>query len=206
MPSADQLAWFFGNVSPFQIVTAVMASVGTVAGFYGIYKLYWEGPRIEIHSGDRLYLVGPVGNTAPINATLAIINHGSRTGVLQFLEMHVTTPKGSSEIFEWAEFYKYEEGSVVVKEFDPHPVSVAPKGNMALRVQFVLRTTAAFEWTPGQYRAIVLGWVGRRSRQQGANVETSFRFRVTEQEAEMLSIIPGGRRAVYFTVRVQEWA
>ena len=99
--------WFFGNLSPFQIATGTLSVVGTAFGIYAIYKLNWAGPRVKIHSGDRLFLVAPIGDKAPINLTLAVTNLGSRVGVLQFLEAEITTATGSTERFEWSEFYKW---------------------------------------------------------------------------------------------------
>lgn len=75
-----------------EIVTPILAALGSAGGLYALYKLHWEGPRVEIRTGDLFFLVGPVGTSAPINATLVITNRGSRAGVLQFLEAHVTMP------------------------------------------------------------------------------------------------------------------
>lgn len=205
MPSVNNIfAWLFQNVSPFQLITALVA---TSAWIYVAYKLHWEGPRVEIHSGDRIFLVAPVGASAPINMILSITNRGSRTGVLQFLETCITMPNGRNERFEWAEFYRYEKGNVVVKEFDPHPIPINAKASASLRVQFILSTPAAdFQWLPGQYSVALRGWVARESRTRSPNVESSFGFSLPEHDAGLINIVPEGRPFTYYPVRVAAWA
>ena len=139
------LSGFFGKLSLFEIIVAIAAFFGS---FYSIYKAHWERPRLQVLPGDRLALVSPLQPKVCFNIMLEVVNYGTKTGVLRFLQARLESPDQKQRIFEWNEFYKYlPSGTVVQKDKDPHPISVPARDSRSLAVQFAQAPSSSnFQW------------------------------------------------------------
>lgn len=145
-----------------------------------------------------------------MNMTMEVVNSGARPGVLEFLELLVTTPEGATERFEWCEFHRYVSapyGVVTAKESDPRPVAVVGKSRRPLLVQFVQTPRSTnYTWLSGLSKVSIRGWCGRASRYYGANVKCSpCDFYLSREECERLnSDVASG--LLYLPVRISAWA
>ena len=195
----------------FQVVALLFSLFAVSLSAISLYKSNLESARLEVHIGDRLYIVAPAGTRAPINTTLEIVNFGAKAGVLQFLELRVFGPNGGSERFEWSEFYRYRSdspGRIVEKESDPHPIAVGGKGGRSVNVQFVMapESPTDYAWAPGAYQLILNGWQGRPSRRYPPNIASQFSFYLSEGEADRLNITKPGDSYFQIPLRIREWS
>lgn len=185
--------------APVQAITSIIAVLS-------FYKTHLQRQRIQIIPADSLrVIVGPGEGITALHLACTLVNHGGRTGVLQRLEAEVTPPNEQAVRFVWYEFYKYVEGGQSYqKEADPHPVAISARESKTLDVEFLCSPGQRTEnWGEGRYKVVLKGWINKRERGRGANLEASFHFLVSEMFALIFSGRQEKARAVSFPV--SEW-
>ena len=147
------LSQFFGNLSPFQIIVAI---VTFVTGGYTFYKSFLERAKLAAYPGDRIALVlSADGGCRKFQLRTNLVNHAVKTGTLHRLEARITGPSGFDHRFQWRLFFEYVSGGQAVQPTtEPHPVSIVAKGSELLFVEFeAMPTSVVPAWTSGRYRA-----------------------------------------------------
>lgn len=177
------VAWIsISNTSTLQTVVDVFAIVGGVYAalkFFGILLLWARGPKIRLYVADRIW---PVGHTGQGNITVqlhfSLHNKGWRVGVLQRLEVTLTTPQKVQYILPWEIFLDAKPEAIVPKS-PVYPVPLAAKDFASLAVQCrgaVPDLHEAFDWPMGNYMVAIAGWIN--GRRKVLTPTGNFRFQI----------------------------
>jgi len=199
------LSQFFGHMSPFDLIVAIVAVVTAV---YTFYKSFIEKARLALYPADRLNLViGSGGGSRWINLHANLVNHAVKTGVLHRLEATMIDPSGATFLYHWRLFFEYLPGAQAVQpQSAPHPISVPGRSSYLLSVQLELGAQGSTPpWMSGRYQLRLLGWVNRPNRSRSPNLSSVFHFQIdTSQSQELSTATPVA--PVMLEVPVAEWA
>ena len=196
---------FFGDLSPFEIIVAIVAFS---TGVYTLYKSVLEGAKFAAYPGDRLSLVISAGGGCrkfQLRANLA--NKAVKTGTLHRLEADVTPPGTAAERYQWRIFFEYTAGAQAVQaKADAHPVSLPGKSSEPLFVEFELADpTHHPTWQPGRYEIKLIGWVNKEHRSKPPNLESVFHIMVTDALSQRLQSRQP-KQPNFEHVAIEEWA
>ncbi len=198
------MTYFFGTLSPFEIIVALVAFI---TGGYTFYKSFLEGPKLSIYPADSLGLVAlPDRKASSFNLLCNIVNKGSKVGTLHHLETEMISPNGNRYTFVWSQFFRYREGgNSLDKVSDIYPIAINHHDSKLLFVQFELFPQGnTFKWEEGSYQFTIIGWVNRKNRKQGSNINTFFNLIVDKTLAQEL-LKTGGELYLVRNVPLQEW-
>lgn len=180
---------FFGNLSPFEILVSVFA---IVTGIYTFYKNFIEDARVSAHTGDVIgFVVPPNDGVRKIQLMISLVNHGTKIGTVERLELSLLTPKDHIMYFDWNLFFKYSDMDmmVLVPDTDPYPIAIPPKSTIPRFVEFKLRDKEVpIIWEEGQYSVELYGWVNCTSRTDQINLRHIFHFQLSGEGLNVLEI------------------
>ena len=199
-------AQFFGELSPFQLIVALVAFL---TGGYTFYKSALERARVRVYTGDHVDIASSALHVnSYVNILCNFANHSAKTGTVHRMELNVTDPDGETKhTFVWSLFYGYVRGGyAVVKETDAYPVALPAHSAKPVFIQFEqVPLLPDPKWTVGQYRFELLGWVNRSSRTSKANLKSAFTVEVTDVAVKALKWKPG-EPPKQVSVPIIEWA
>lgn len=181
---------FFGDLAPFEIFVSVVA---IATALYTFYKNAIERANVSAHTGDTVGIVSSSdGNIQKLQLMLSLVNHGTKIGTVEQLELSLTTPTGRSAVFIWSLFFRYSDNRdnmVLLPETDPYPVAVPPKSTIPRFVEFKLRTSEEeIIWDEGEYKIEMYGWVNRASRADRINLRRTFHFNMSPGDLNELKL------------------
>jgi hypothetical protein len=197
------LAQFFGELSPFQII---ISAVALITGIYTFYKNFLERSKIHLYPGDAVRIVVSQDcGASKMHLMCNLINNSTKVGTVHRLEVRVTNSQKVTYEFTWNHFYKYlPGGQQVQKESDIYPVAVFQKDSKLLFIEFQAETENAINWKEGQYKVQVIGWVNRKNRLLSSNLKSTFHIALTKFIIDQLSS-PKVTQAIFITVPIIEW-
>ena len=203
---------FFGNLSPFQIIVAIVAFgaaiYSLITGSYSFHKTWIERAKISIYLGDALRIsLSRDRHTPDFYLMCNLVNITPKVGTIHRFEAQISDPDGKPCNFVWNLFCKYNSGEESIeKDSDIFPVAVQSKDSRLLHVGFQSETTAiqSFKWIPGKYEFKVFGWVNKEHRGKPTNLKSSaYHIQITEEYCHQLSLAP--QKPCYITIPVIEW-
>ncbi len=202
--TAEWLAQFFGELSPFQIFVSVVA---LLTGIYTFYKSFLERAKLSMYPGDAVRFVSSSDSHASdFNLMCNLVNKSLKVGTVHRLEVRVSGPKNFTCDFTWNLFYRYQAGGESVeKESDIYPVAIPKMDSKLLLVGFQSEARQMFKWSEGRYKFKVVGWVNRKHRRKWSNLKSVFHIQITEEYYRHLSQPPPLKGSVYITVPIIEW-
>jgi hypothetical protein len=198
------LAEFFGDLSPFQIIVSIVA-FGTAG--YTFYKSWIERVKISIYPGDAVRVMNtPDGSISRLNLMFNLINKTAKVGMVHRLEVRVSGPQKNPCNFVWNLFYKYlSGGQIVEKETDPYPVAVPQKDSRLVFAGFQAEPNQSDKWPEGRYEFKVIGWVNRKDHRQRSNLKSIFHIQVTKDHINQICKPDKPAGSAYITIPIIEW-
>jgi hypothetical protein len=172
--------WFFGDLSPFQVIV----SSGTIVAFLnGAYTLWTVLARakLKIFLTDSIGIVIPPRHVAEkFHVGCNFINPSAKVGALHHLEATVLDPENRKRRFEWNLFFEYTPGGVQVrKTTDPFPIAVVSRSSVLQFIEFKIAEGEKIDyWPQGRYEFNILGWVNRRNRKSSPSITATFHIEI----------------------------
>lgn len=181
------MAQFFGELSPFEVIVAIVA-FGT--GIYTFYKSFFERAKICVFPGDQIrFVIYSNGPSSKFQLLCNIVNESVKVGTVHRLESILRSPANSIHEFVWNLFFKYLPGGAAVqKESDPYPISIDGKNSSPKFMEFRLLSSQSMpEWQAGKYDVVIRGWVNKRNRNKKPNLRSRFSFNLSQETCERLN-------------------
>ncbi len=200
-------ASFFGKMSPFDIIVAVVALANAL---YTAYISFFQHAKVSLYLGDHISIVlNPDDVGRKLHLRCNFVNSAVKMGAVQHLEAVVRGPQDFAARFRWHEFYKYVEGgSAVQKIADVYPLAVAGRDSHLEFIQFNVVGLPAGQrpnWVAGRYTVTVEGWVNKQRRGEPSNLRTVCHFTLPHDRARDLREATV-QQSQYFAFPVEEWA
>ncbi|KAA3654446.1 MAG: hypothetical protein DWQ04_34385 [Chloroflexi bacterium] len=196
------IADFFGDLSPFQIITAILSFIG---GIYALVEVL-RRVKVKFYPADSIGFVLSKGEyVSKFHLRCNLVNKTSKLGVVHRLEVEVRSPENKIYKFPWKLFYEYKPGAgAVQKETDPYPIAVMPKNNQTLFIEFeAANSVQSSEWILGRYKFKVIGWVNQKDRNSKPNLESEFHINIDQVIHNKFSQAHSG--PTVYSVPVEEW-
>jgi hypothetical protein len=194
--------WFFGDLSPFQVIVSAGTIVAFLNGAYTLWTILARA-KLKIFLTDSIGIVIPPRHPAEkFHVGCNFINPSAKVGAVHHLEATVLDPEKRKRRFEWNLFFEYASGGAQLrKTTDPFPIAVVPRSSVLQFIEFKIAEGEKIDyWPQGRYEFNILGWANRRDRKSSANVTATFHVEIghmlsmsllgTEQNANVVVRVP----------------
>lgn len=179
------------QASALEVIVAVFAIAGGLyAGLkvIGIFVLWIRGANIRLFIADRVWPVGHTGErNIAIQIHFSLLNKGARLGVLQRIEVVLTSPRLTTHLLPWEIFLEPRADGVVPKStVFPIPIDSRTFESLAIQCRgWFADMEAAFEWPRGIYALHIIGWIN--GRRKNLSPAAGYRFEVDNIAWALLS-------------------
>jgi len=173
-----------------------------------IYKKHLERVKVDIFTGDTLYIVRSTGNEVKkIHLTCNFVNNSDKLAVIHKVVVTATSEDLKEQgVFSWDIFYKYAEAKrEAVYQSETFPIVVRAHESVFQGIEFSLPLDYKFLWKAGRFNLTIAAWVNQKSISFKPRSESYFSVTLEKEVIDKLYKPAKYKKPQVFPVPIDDW-
>jgi hypothetical protein len=173
-----------------------------------IYKKYFQGVKVNIFTGDTLYIVRSTNNKVrKIHLTCNFVNNSSKLAIIHKVIVRATSQDSKEQgVFPWNIFYKYAEADREAEyQSETFPIAVPPYENVFQGIEFSLPQDDGFRWKAGKFDITVSAWVNQKCLDYKPRSDNHFSITLEEGVIDKLYGQLSMKKPASFPIPIDDW-